>query len=42
VEDFYLYSINDLTGKSNDLNEVQPDTPDTILVSNATHIIHKI
>ncbi|MEI6276682.1 MAG: baseplate J/gp47 family protein [Prolixibacteraceae bacterium] len=42
VEDFYLYSFSELSGKSNDLNEVIPESPDTILVSAATHIIHEI
>ena len=42
IEDFYLYSISDLTGQSGDLNEVQPETPDTILVSDQTHIINEI
>ncbi|MEI7830112.1 MAG: baseplate J/gp47 family protein [Prolixibacteraceae bacterium] len=42
LEDFYLYSISELTGQSGDLNEVQPETPDTILVSDQTHIINEI
>ncbi|MEK7719713.1 MAG: baseplate J/gp47 family protein, partial [Bacteroidota bacterium] len=42
IEDFYLYSISELTGKSNDLDEVQPETPDTILVSDQTHVIREI
>ena len=41
VEDFYMYSISESTGKSNDLSEVQPETPDTILVSNDTHLIYE-
>lgn len=42
LEDFYLYSISEFTGQSNDLYEVQPETPDTILVSDSTHTIHEI
>lgn len=41
VEDFYMYTISETTGKSNDLSEVQPETPDTILVSNDTHLIYE-
>ena len=42
VEDFYMYGISELTGRSNDLNEIQPETPDTILVSNTYHTIHQV
>ena len=42
IEDFYLFSISQLTGISNDLDEVQPETPDTILVSDQTHVIREI
>jgi hypothetical protein len=42
IEDFYLYSISITNGKSNDLNQVEPETPDTILVSASTHIIHEV
>ena len=42
VEDFFMYSISELTGRSGDLNEIQPETPDTILVSNNNHIIHEV
>jgi hypothetical protein len=42
LEDFYLYSISGSKGLSNDLDEVQPESPDTILVSDSTHFIHEI
>ncbi|NVO21499.1 MAG: hypothetical protein HXX13_17490 [Bacteroidetes bacterium] len=42
IEDFYMYSISDSTGKSGDTGQVDPETPDTILVSAATHIIHEV
>ena len=42
VEDFYLYSFSKSSLKSKDLSEVQPESPDTILVSAPTHIITEI
>jgi hypothetical protein len=40
VTDFKMYSPSAKTSNYNDINEVQPLTPDAILVSDSTHIIN--
>ncbi|MBK7173996.1 MAG: baseplate J/gp47 family protein [Bacteroidales bacterium] len=42
IEDFFLYSISDAAGTSDDLQQVEPETPDTILVSAPSHFIHEV
>jgi len=42
IEDFFLYSISSTTGQSPDVSRVDPETPDTILVSAARHLIHEV
>lgn len=42
IEDFFLYSISDQSGLSSDTSQVEPETPDTILVSAPYHIIHEV
>ena len=41
ITDFRMYSYTDIANK-NDINEVQPETPDVILVSDNTHIINAV
>lgn len=40
VTDFKMYSPSEKTTNYNDINEVQPLTPDAILVSDSTHVIN--
>ena len=43
VTDFKLYSFRDTAGKTiSDVNEIQPETPDTILVSSQTHSVKEV
>lgn len=42
VTDFKMYSPREETTNYTDINEVQPNTPDTILVSDPTHIISSV
>lgn len=42
VTDFKMYSSSGEIISYNDINEVQPGTPDTILVSDTTHIINPV
>jgi hypothetical protein len=42
VTDFKMYSYIGETNNRIDINEVQPETPDTILVSDRTHIINPV
>jgi hypothetical protein len=42
VTDFKMYSYSGETNNRIDINEVQPETPDTILVSDRTHIINPV
>lgn len=42
VTDFKMYSYSGSTQSTLDLNEVQPETPDTILVSTPTHRISPV
>ncbi|MBD2563977.1 MULTISPECIES: baseplate J/gp47 family protein [Nostoc] len=42
VTDFKMYSYIGNSNNYIDINEVQPETPDSILVSDDTHIINKI
>ena len=42
VTDFKMYSPREETTNYTDINEVQPNTPDTILVSDPTHIINPV
>lgn len=42
IEDFFVYSISNTNGQSPDVSRVEPETPDTILVSSAEHLIHEV
>lgn len=42
VTDFKLYSFSGEITNNTDMNEVQPQTPDTILVSATTHLINLV
>lgn len=42
LEDFYLYTVDESSRQSGDLNVAEPATPDAILVSDHTHLIHEI